>query len=657
MSRKIRLAAGVTDCKLGQPEGNAQAIQNILEDLEGEGVDLALFPELSLTGASLGSLYKQDLLLSKAQESLVQLVDWSSDRDLAFCLGLPVRLGDPIYDCLAWIQDGRVEGLVVRQVFDPSQPSYAFQTQVPHFSRNDLGSLSSSLYIGREGEGFPTEGGSRRIGKIVPGPASFLFKVGGDPVRVLLAHSSDLVSSLTGQEEAREADILLVAGSECLRAGSREVLERDLLALSQPGYGLVYASQGRGESTTDQVFSGSRYILGPGQVLKKNQVFDRSGYILADLDLDQIREKKQELGPAQPLPRSFPTSWDRRPATDPYPFIPKTDQGLEEVLTIQALGLARRLVHIGTEDVWLGLSGGLDSTLALLVVLRAFKSAGFDRQGIHTVSMPAYGTSDHTRSNAQALAQSFDLDFREIRLEEALVPHFKDIGLEKGDRSVAFENAQARERTQVLMDLANKEGGIVVGTGDLSEIALGWCTYNGDQMSMYNVNASIPKTLVKALTAYESRRLGKEDPVVGELLGDILATPISPELLPPKEGEGIQNTEKLLGSYDLHDFFLYHFIHEGWSPSRTVQEAGEAFSGRFSRKKILNQVRTFYRRFFNSQFKRSASPDGVEAVLSLSPRSRWQMPSDIKPDLYLKEVDRLLAEGKGEDGGQKRNEG
>lgn len=701
MYKLLRLAAGVSKTQLGQPEKNGEAIAKLLQAMEDEGVDLALFPELSLTGASLGDLFHQTYLLEQSAQALDQLLKATSDLALACVIGLPVRDQGRIYDALALIQQGQLLALLPRTHFaDRTGSPFARPT-----SWVGAGPLTGPL---------GPAGGQLGSGGLLArplGPAGLPWAV--TPVltlpldqgeaRLSLAFAEDLKDPARRQALAASgADILLLADATPLRAGEWDTKREDLQALSRQGLGLVYACQGAGESTTDHFYPGRRLILEAGDVLAESALRDRAGWLSADLDLERIwadRARKGVLaanstsvmgsrtpasalgwaGPALPASPTAPIRLgNRRPSPapqagqplrrpiDPQPFLPKDAAGLEEVLTLQTLGLTQRMEAIGVQDLWLGLSGGLDSTLALLVLLRAFEALGLDRQGIHALSLPAYGTSDRTRHNAADLAQQVGIDFREIRLEPALQAHFADIGLAEGDRSTAFENAQARERTQILMDLANKEGGLVVGTGDLSEIALGWCTYNGDQMSMYNVNASIPKTLVKALVAYEGQRLAAEDPAgqaLQALLADVLATPISPELLPPEAGAEIQDTEAILGSYDLHDFFLYQVLTYGFPPAKIAAMARQAFGDRFSEGEILTSLRTFYRRFFSSQFKRSASPDGLEAVRSLSPRGAWQMPSDLSAAPYLAAVDALLAalppeardseergEQKGEDG-------
>ena len=416
----------------------------------------------------------------------------------------------------------------------------------------------------------------------------------------------------------------------------------------------VYADAGPGESTTDMVFAGHDLIAENGTVLGESQLFTH-GLVTADIDLERLAQERRRMNTWQeqrdPAAVRVPFRYEEetlerfqpRRAFAKTPFVPQDRAGLESrcqlILTMQAQGLATRLSHIGCKSAVIGLSGGLDSTLALLVTVRAFDSLGLDRKGVHAVSMPCFGTTGRTKSNAQKIAQELGADFREVSIEKAVRQHFLDIGQEEDALDVTYENSQARERTQVLMDLSNRLGGIVIGTGDLSELALGWATYNGDHMSMYGVNASIPKTLVRHLVRYEAQRVGGP---LGEALFDVLDTPVSPELLPPKDGEIAQKTEELVGPYELHDFFLYYLLRFGFAPGKIYRMACQAFAGEYSPAVVKKWLSAFYRRFFTQQFKRSCLPDGPKVgSVTLSPRGDWRMPSDASWELWRQEIDGL----------------
>ncbi|MDE6108577.1 MAG: NAD(+) synthase, partial [Oscillospiraceae bacterium] len=413
--------------------------------------------------------------------------------------------------------------------------------------------------------------------------------------------------------------------------------------------GYIYADAGEGESSTDLVFAGHNMIAENGALLAEKRF--GSGLTVSEMDVRRLSHERRRMntftaGSDEVVTIHFNLGLDNTPLTrpvSPTPFIPQNEtcraERCEEIFTIAALGLKKRLEHTGSPKAVIGLSGGLDSTLALLIVTRAFDMLSRDRKDIVAVTMPCFGTTKRTRSNAEVLAAELGADFREINISKAVEQHFADIGQSMDDHSVTFENSQARERTQVLMDLANRVNGLVIGTGDLSELALGWATYNGDHMSMYGVNGSIPKTLVRYLVAYEADRLGGN---VGAVLRDILDTPVSPELLPPKDGEIAQVTEDIVGPYELHDFYLYYAIRWGFPPRKILRLAEYAFQGKYDRETLLKWLRNFYRRFFSQQFKRSCLPDGPKVgSVALSPRGDWRMPSDAVSKLWLEELEKL----------------
>ena len=416
--------------------------------------------------------------------------------------------------------------------------------------------------------------------------------------------------------------------------------------------GYIYADAGEGESTTDLVFAGHNMIAENGALLAENRF--AAGLTISEIDVARLccERRKMNTFPAGDqtvclhsfsLPLSV-TSLTR--PVSPLPFVPQEETRraarCEEILTIAALGLKKRLEHTNAPCAVIGLSGGLDSTLALLITVRAFDLLDRDRKDILAVTMPCFGTTQRTRSNAEVLAQRMGTTLRTVDISDAVKQHFKDIGQEMENQDVTFENAQARERTQVLMDLANQQNGMVIGTGDLSELALGWCTYNGDHMSMYAVNASIPKTLVRHLVDHAARTQEETDPALAQCLRDILATPVSPELLPPKEGEISQVTEDIVGPYELHDFYLYYAIRRSFPPRKVLRLAEYAFGDRYDRTVLLKWLKNFYRRFFSQQFKRSCVPDGPKVgSVSLSPRGDWRMPSDAVATLWLEELENL----------------
>lgn len=601
----FRLACGLPKIRLGRMDRNRQAMEEMARAMAKEEVDLALFPEGSLTGHSIGDLSGQEFFCQRAWEEAETLADRTRDLDLALVFGLPLISGAGTYWATVLAYQGDLDVLGKRGPEPPEESPFFLEETGYTFKSLSLAPLSDD-----------------QVARLSPG-------------RIL-----------------EVTDLLLLSQARPFLPGKAKARRKALEVLTGDGLALAMVSSCPGESTTDGVFSTQALIAENGHILAEKKEGEGEGFIFADLDpflMKKTRERFRSrllMSRLQPDPveeMDLPFHRSTRRTYPKTPFLPEDEEGLEETLTIQALGLAQRMSAIGAEDVWIGISGGLDSTLALLVALRTFDRLGLDRKGIHAVSMPAFGSSEKTKENARKLARSLDLDFREIDLEEVLRVHFRDIGLEEGDRSLAFENAQARERTQILFDLANLHGGLVLGTGDLSEIALGWATYNGDHMSSYGVNASVPKTLARALVRYEAdgfREKGREE--LARILLDVVETPVSPELLPPKDGEIAQKTEEIIGPYELHDFFLYYFALYGAGPRRILDYADRAFE-EYSRKEILACLRIFYDRFFKNQFKRSAMPDGPQASpVSLSPRGAWAMASDLDGRAYLDEVDALI---------------
>ena len=678
----LRTAAASPRVRLANPDENQKEIARILSGLADREIDLALFPELSLTGASLGDRYREEALLDQAKKALFALAGQTKKLEILYFVGLPVKVEEKIYSAMAGIYKGRVEVLLARTSFPAGSSIHGSRIFQP---LKDPTLLSEDLVF-------------------LPSHAPFTWA----GVKMALLFESDLQKGFWADRAQEEGvDLILLPAAAPWVLGQAARRETALKALSARGFGLAYASAGLGESTGDQVYCGETYLMESGKTLIKSSLvglnpgptrteaggegsdfFPESGlslcsgnllasheeriggrpeagdWIFTDLNLEIIRKNREralaqkgwerseeemalqtrhkespigsfslELAEGSPAPVHPKTV--RK--ISPTPFIPDREEDLQDILTLQALGLCKRIQATGSEDLWIGLSGGLDSTLALLVCVRAVEILGLDRKKIHAVTLPSFGTSDKTHDNAWKLGKALGVDFREIPLKKAMEVHFEDIGLKKGDHSVAFENAQARERTQILFDLSNLYGGLVVGTGDLSEIALGWATYNGDHISSYGVNQSIPKTLVRALVWSEARRI----PEMKNLLTEIIETPVSPELLPPQKGEISQETEKIIGPYEYHDFFLYYFITYGFGPEKLLEYARAAFPER-DPEEILRTMEIFFKRFFASQFKRSCSPDGPSiGLVSLSPRGGWVMPSDTEGSLYQAQIQKI----------------
>ncbi len=633
----VKVAAGTPKIRVADCEYNAGQIIALMKEAAAQGVKVLALPELCLTGYTCGDLFLQDTLLDGAERELATILSETVGLDMLTALGMPVRCENKLYNCAVVIQKGLILGLVPKTHI----PNYGEFYEARWFA--SAADLTGPKYLPFAGQDM-VELSSGTLFHCVSLPELVVgveicedLWVSQPPSAQLAARGASLILNLSASDE--------VAG----KADYRRSLVTGQSARLVCGY--VYADAGEGESSTDLVFSGHDMIAENGAVLAEKRF--EGGLVVSEVDVKKLsyeRRRMSSFSPAPILPcsplSSFELEMGQPPLTrpiSPTPFIP-SDAGhraerCEEILTISALGLKKRLEHTNAACAVVGLSGGLDSTLAILITAKAFDLLGRDRKGILAVTMPCFGTTKRTRSNAEILAQELGADFREVNIGRAVEQHFADIGQSMDDQSVTFENAQARERTQVLMDLANLTGGLVVGTGDLSELALGWATYNGDHMSMYAVNASIPKTLVRHLVAYEADRLGGR---AGDVLRDILDTPVSPELLPPKDGEIAQKTEDLVGPYELHDFYLYYAIRWGFPPRKVLRLAQYAFEGRYDRKTLLKWLKNFYRRFFSQQFKRSCLPDGPKVgSVTLSPRGDWRMPSDAVAKLWLDELENL----------------
>lgn len=628
-----RFAMAVPRLSLADPAVNFGRITEIAVKAERKSAGIVLFPELSLTGYSCGDLFHQTVLLDAAESKLAELAKWSRLHSLILVVGLPVRWKNAIYNCAAVVAQGNICGLIPKSYL----PNYREFYEKRWFA-SGLAISNELIFCAGQQVPFGTDlifspGGEFSFGIEIcedlwaPVPPSSQLALNGAHVILNLSASNELV----GKGEYRNA--LVTQQSARLIAG------------------YLYVSAGTGESTTDTVFGGHVIAAENGTVIYESDRFDEDDLLTyVDLDCHKLAALRCSESVFADVPRS-PCREIKLPPTegikniqrkiDPSPFVPaeaaKRDARCHEIFNIQAVALARRLSHTGVKTAVLGLSGGLDSTLALLVTERAFEILDWKLKDIITVSMPGFGTSSRTRQNAADLADSIGVTFREINIVESCLHHFSDISHDPEDLDVTYENVQARERTQVLMDIANKLRGLVIGTGDLSEIALGWSTYNADHMSMYNVNCGVPKTLVRYLVQWCAVNGTKS---MRDTLFDILETPVSPELLPnKKDGSISQCTELIIGPYELHDFFLYHALRYGAPPGKILALAQIAFEDRYKTAFIKETLKTFWRRFFQNQFKRSCMPDGPKVgTIALSPRADWRMPSDADVDLWLSDV-------------------
>ena len=639
----VKVAAGKPKIRVADCAYNGEQIAALMRQAAEQGVKVLALPELCLTGYTCGDLFLQDTLLQGAQDALAQVLSETAGLDLVAALGLPVRnpWDNKLYNCAVVIQRGAVLALVPKTYL----PNYGeFYEQRWFASGKDLDATIE--LCGRQVWMSPRcVLACDTMPNLVLGVEICEDLWAAQPPSGALARSgATLILNLSASDE--------VAG----KAAYRRELVRGQSGRLLCGY--VYADAGAGESSTDLVFAGHNMIAENGVLLAEKR-FD-TGLTVSEVDVDKLVYERRRMNTFTAPERtpmeqahalgvcriSFSLELETTALTrkvSPNPFVPQGERDraerCDEILRIAALGLKQRLEHTRAACAVIGLSGGLDSTLALLITAMAFDLLGRDRRDILAVTMPCFGTTARTRSNAEILARELGASFQEVDIGEAVRRHFADIGQSMDDHSVTFENGQARERTQVLMDLANQRGGLVVGTGDLSELALGWATYNGDHMSMYGVNASIPKTLVRHLVAAVADEKGGR---LAQVLRDILDTPVSPELLPPKDGEIAQRTEDLVGPYELHDFFLYYAIRWGFPPRKVFRLARYALGARYDKAVILKWLENFYRRFFAQQFKRSCLPDGPKVgTLTLSPRGDWRMPSDAAANLWLSELARL----------------
>ncbi len=636
----LKVAAASPALRVADPAFNAQKIVELIEAQAAKGTELLVFPELSISGYTCGDLFLQQTLLDGCLAALKAVADATKDKKMLVFVGLPVSYRDRLFNCAAAVSGGRVLAFAAKTHLPNRGEFY----ELRHFS-----------------SGIEADGGMVSVfGSGVPISANVIVADRWQPekVRVACEICEDLwVPVSPSAEHCRQGATVIVnlsASNETV--GKREYRHKLLAAQSGKNVcAYIYAAAGEGESTSDMVFAGNSMIYENGACLAEAEPFSRE-VCEAEIDVGFLLNERRRINSRRAdapalgdryvwCTADFVTEGDLTLRNvDPLPFVPKAESAQRErselILNMQAHALARRLSQIGAKTAVLGVSGGLDSTLALLVTCRAFDLLQKDRKSILAYTMPGFGTTKKTKRSADDLMEALGVTARTVPISETVLSHFKDIGHDPAIHDSSYENAQARYRTMVLMDVANKTGGIVVGTGDLSELALGWCTYNGDHMSMYAVNCSVPKTLVKYLVRAEADRLGGRAQAV---LQDILGTEISPELLPPDaKGEIAQKTEDLIGPYELTDFYLWHFLRRGDGPAKTLCLAERAFAGKYDRATLKKWLVSFYRRFFSQQFKRNCVPDGVKVgSVSLSPRADLRMPSDASAALWLSEAENL----------------
>ncbi|WP_270776128.1 NAD(+) synthase [Segatella buccae] len=646
----IKVATAIPSVKVGDVKFNTRQIESQIALAEGQGVEIIVFPELCITGYTCQDLFLQQMLLESAETAMMMLLDFTRQLDIISIVGLPVVVGDLLLNCAAIIQHGKILGLVPKTYLPNYREFYEKrwfasaqdlrETTVRFAGHRITVTPDPQIFITSEGAQFGVENCEDVW---APAPPSNKLALAGAELIFNLSASDELsgkhtyLKSLLAQQSARTIT------------------------------GYIYSSCGFGESTQDVVFGGNALIYENGSLIAEGERFSLEPQMrIAQIDIEKLRSERRTNSTYVNAQRNVKYAirsgrysvhniemlapFNRRDFVlereiDAHPFIPhEAEMGVtcEEIFNIQLMGLAKRIVHTGAKHLILGISGGLDSTLALLVCVKAFDKLGMNRKDIIGVTMPGFGTTDRTYRNAITLMGSLGVTIREISIADAVEQHFKDIGHDISVHDVTYENAQARERTQILMDLSNELGGIVVGTGDLSELALGWATYNGDHMSMYGVNASVPKTLIQHMVRYVAES-GVDEKSRVTLL-DIVDTPISPELTPADEsGEIQQKTEDLVGPYELHDFFLYYFLRFGFRPKKLFFLACQAFEGVYDESIVQKWLVVFLRRFFSQQFKRSCLPDGPKVGnVSLSPRGDWRMPSDASSAIWLAEAESLL---------------
>lgn len=631
----VKVAAVTPDIRVADVEYNTKQICAALDEAAQERAKIVVFPELCVTGYTCGDLFAQDVLLQAAKTAIKKIAAYTEEKDMLAFVGTPLQVDGKLYNTAAAVNRGKIIGFTTKTFL----PNYAEFYEMRQFA--------------------PGPEACRDIlfdGESVPFGPQILFQARSMEQLIVAAEICEDVWSPIPPSigAALEGATVIVNCSASDETIGKDVYRRELIQGQSARLiaGYIYANAGEGESTTDLVFGGHSIIAENGSILKEAKRFCNQT-IYSEIDVQRvIRERRQNTtfrmrGERTLVRVPFDLNIEKTELTrrcSKYPFVPPNEllraNRCEEILTIQAMGLKKRLAHTHASSAVVGISGGLDSTLALIVTARAFDLLGLDKKNIHAVTMPCFGTTDRTYQNACKMSIQLGATLREVPIAEAVNVHFRDIGHDPEDHSVTYENAQARERTQVLMDIANGMGGMVIGTGDLSELALGWATYNGDHMSMYGVNASIPKTLVRYLVKHAADTT--EDEALKEVLYDVLDTPVSPELLPPKDGDIAQKTEDLVGPYELHDFFLYYLLRFGYEPSKIYRLAKQTFAGEYDGETILKWLKTFCRRFFTQQFKRSCLPDGPKVgTVALSPRGDWRMPSDACMTVWMQDLEQI----------------
>lgn len=632
----IKAAAATPLIRVADTKFNTASILDCCKEAAQAGVELLVFPELCVCGYTCGDLFGQDVLLQGAMSALEAVAAQTKNYNILIFVGVPFKMDGVLYNCAAAINGGKVIALIPKRHLPNYAEFYEKRNFQPYVGENRTVEFC----------GYEVPFGTKIVLRSKDDPD---FSVAAELCEDLWVPAPPSVShALAG------ANIIVNLSASDETAGKAEY--RRLLVKAQSAKtvcGYVYADAGEGESTTDMVFSGHNMICENGELLSENEPFSGRRLAVSEIDVSKLAYERRRINTFYDtesvegyLSVGFTAGVDWKELTRSFPRFPFVPQGeaqlferAEQILTMQASGLKKRLEHTKAKTAVLGISGGLDSALALLVTVRAFDALKKERKDILAVTMPCFGTTSKTKSNALRLMRELGVTYRTVPIGEAVRRHFKDIGHDESVHNAAYENAQARMRTMVLMDLANDNAGLVIGTGDLSELALGWATYNGDHMSMYGVNASVPKTLVKFLIAHEAKRLGGK---AEKALTDIMNTEISPELLPPEDGKIVQKTEELVGPYELHDFYLYYAIRWGFPPSKVFYLAKNVFRDIYSDPVLKKWLLNFYKRFFSQQFKRSCLPDGVKVgSVTLSPRGDWRMPSDAVASLWLEETENL----------------
>lgn len=641
----VRVAAVSTELKIADTAFNAAEIIKTLDKLAEDGCSVAVFPELCISGYTCADLFYQKTLIDAAEHAVAEICSATENNPVAFTLGIPVLENGRLYNCAAFVHEGRILGIVPKTCLPTTNEFY----EKRWFASSADANFSYKDYAGQSEIPFGTD---------------ILFKFSDfKDLLIGIEICEDLwsVNPMSSEQALAGANMILnpSASNELL---GKFTYRRDLVK-QQSARGLcsyVYASSGPGESTTDVVYSGHCMIAENGTLLAENKRYSfESDIVIADVDVESLSMermrnasffaypgKKKEFrhisfSSETPLRKAY----ELRRCVSQAPFVPQNKQeraaNCSEIFAIQASGLAARLRHIGAKNIVLGVSGGLDSTLALLVAVKSFDILKLPHSGIHTITMPGFGTTKRTKSNAARLSELLGVGLDTVPIADAVLQHFKDIKHPVDKYDVVYENSQARERTQILMNIANQRGAIVLGTGDLSEAALGWCTFNGDHMSMYHVNAGVPKSLVKYLVEWCAESVFSGE--ISKILIDIFNTPITPELLPLSGGkELVQKTESTIGPYELHDFFLFNCVRKQFTPAKILFLAEQAFAGKYSREEILKWLELYYKRFFSQQFKRSSMPDGPKVgSVALSPRGDWRMPSDASAATWLAEIANL----------------